>query len=129
VPIEGRAEGARPGQRIVLFAKSGLWYVRPFTDRPFTAVAPDSTWRNSTHVGTEYSALLVEPEYRPPETLAAIPREGDGIAAVATTEGTPAFWQTAWFRVAYLAAVALAVLAWYRARTRQLARQPPCSCA
>ena len=34
--IEGRVTGARPGQQIVLFARSGAWYVQPFTDQPFT---------------------------------------------------------------------------------------------
>src|SRR5438874_413165 len=41
--IEGRVTGARPGQRIVLFARSGVWWVQPLADRPFTAIQPDST--------------------------------------------------------------------------------------
>ena len=35
-PISGRVTGAREGQQIVLFAKSGVWWVQPFTVRPFT---------------------------------------------------------------------------------------------
>src|SRR5262249_42390033 len=34
--IEGRVSSAQPGRRIVLFARSGDWYVQPFTDQPFT---------------------------------------------------------------------------------------------
>jgi hypothetical protein len=29
-----------------------------------TAIQADSTWRSSTHLGTEYAALLVDAEYR-----------------------------------------------------------------
>ncbi len=39
--IEGRVTGARPGQQIVLFAKSGPWWVQPLADQPFTRL-PDS---------------------------------------------------------------------------------------
>src|SRR5215207_9244213 len=49
--IEGRVVGARAGQRIVLYARSGAWYVQPYADRPFTVIRPDSTWKNSTHMG------------------------------------------------------------------------------
>ena len=34
--ISGRVTGAREGQQIVLFAKSGVWWVQPFTVRPLT---------------------------------------------------------------------------------------------
>jgi hypothetical protein len=34
--IGGRVTGARPGQRIVLFARSGVWWVQPLASRPFT---------------------------------------------------------------------------------------------
>ena len=59
--IEGRANGAKPGQQIVLYARSGIWWIQPFATQPFTKIQPDSTWRNSTHLGTEYAAILVEP--------------------------------------------------------------------
>src|SRR5882672_9101710 len=65
-PVAGRVIGARTGQQIVLFARSGIWWVQPTADGPFTVIKPDSTWTNSTHPGTEYAALLVEPGYRPP---------------------------------------------------------------
>jgi hypothetical protein len=85
--IEGRASGARPNQQIVLFARSGVWWVQPYADRPFIQIQPDSTWRTSTHLGTEYAALLVEEGYRPPTTTDELPGVGAGVIAVATTHG------------------------------------------
>jgi hypothetical protein len=61
VSIAGRVSGARPGQQIVLFARAGPWWVQPLADQPFTAIRRDSTWESTTHLGTEYAALLVEP--------------------------------------------------------------------
>lgn len=86
--IEGRVINAQPGQQIVLFAKSGaLWWVQPLVDQPFTNIQPDSTWKSSTHLGTEYAALLVNPGYSPPRTIEAIPANGAYIAAVAVVKG------------------------------------------
>jgi hypothetical protein len=86
--IEGRVNGALPGQRIVLFARSaGLWWVQPFANQPFTAIESESKWENSTHLGTEYAALLVGPAYRPPETTEKLPGKGGGVMAVATAKG------------------------------------------
>jgi hypothetical protein len=86
-PIEGRVKGAQPGQRIVLFARSGVWWVQPFGDRPFTALQPNSTWKGSTHPGLSYAALLVDPEYRPPLTLNALPSVTGLVRAIRVAEG------------------------------------------
>ena len=86
-PIAGRVVGARAGQRIVLFAKAGIWWVQPTRDEPFTSIQPDSTWTNSIHLGTEYAALLVESGYRPPATIDCLPLEGGDIVAVKTVAG------------------------------------------
>jgi hypothetical protein len=57
-PVAGRVTGARQGQRVVMFARSGdIWWVQPFRSRPFTAIEDGSTWKNSIHLGTEYAAL------------------------------------------------------------------------
>jgi hypothetical protein len=88
--IEGRVSDPRPGQQIVLYAHSGLWYIQPFTNRPFTKIQADSTWKNATHLGTEYAALLVEPGYHPESKIAALPKEGNGVVAVATATGKAA---------------------------------------
>jgi len=85
--IEGRVTGARPGQRIVLFAKSGQWWVQPAAKQPFTTIRSDSSWTNSIHLGTEYAALLVGPEYVPPATMDALPEKGGAVVAVAKVLG------------------------------------------
>jgi hypothetical protein len=85
--IEGRVTGARPGQRVVLYARSGGWWVQPLANEPFTVIQPDSTWRNSTHLGTEYAALLVDADYRPPARADALPVPGGSVVAVAMARG------------------------------------------
>ncbi len=37
-PIEGKVSGAKPGQQIVLYAKSGAWWIQPLTLKPFTPI-------------------------------------------------------------------------------------------
>lgn len=86
-PIEGRVRGAQPGQRVVLFAKGDVWWVQPFSAKPFTTINPDATWKNSTHSGTEYTALLVKPGYVPPLKTDALPSSGGSVVAVATVKG------------------------------------------
>jgi len=91
-PVAGRVTGARPDQRIVLFAHSDQgWWVQPFRSRPFTAIQPDSTWKTEIHLGQEYAALLVEPDYRPPATAESLPERGGGIVAVARSAGSGTF--------------------------------------
>lgn len=88
--IEGRVVGARPGEQIVLFARSGQWWVQPLANRPFTKIRADAKWSNSTHLGTEYAALLVESGYRAPATLDTLPATGGMVIAVASVKGQPA---------------------------------------
>jgi hypothetical protein len=66
-----------------LYARSGTWWVQPLADRPFTALRADSTFENTTHLGSEYAALLVEPDYRPQPRVDALPAPGGGVVAVA----------------------------------------------
>jgi hypothetical protein len=87
-PIAGRVKGARANQQIVLFARAGAWWVQPLRSRPFTHIEADSTWKSSIHLGTEYAALLVEPDYHPPITASALPAIGAGVVAVASVRGT-----------------------------------------
>ncbi|MCU1235972.1 MAG: hypothetical protein JWP63_3939 [Candidatus Solibacter sp.] len=86
--IAGRVVGGVAGQRIVLYARSGMWWVQPTASAPFTDVAADRTWKNSTHPGSAYAALLVNAEYVAPLTMAALPAVGRSVSAVATAEGT-----------------------------------------
>jgi signal transduction histidine kinase len=121
--IEGRVRNARPGQQIVLYARWGPWWVQPLADQPYTRIQPDSKWRSSTHFGTEYAALLVDPGYRPPATMEALPGEGAGVIVVATTKGRPAYWQTWWFLLSIWGAFALAVVSIFRARVHRMTQQ------
>jgi hypothetical protein len=85
--IEGRVTGARPGQQIVLYARTGTWWVQPLADQPLTRIQPDATWMNATHLGTEYAALLVDPGFRPPATTNVLPVRGGPVAAVTVARG------------------------------------------
>jgi hypothetical protein len=90
--VAGRVKGARPHQRIVLFARSDAgWWVQPFRSRPFTDIERDSTWKSSIHLGQEYAALLVDADYRPPATAESLPELGGGIVAVTRVGGSGKF--------------------------------------
>jgi hypothetical protein len=88
-PIAGRVSHARPGQQIILYARSGVWWIQPLANQPFTRIEPDSTWKNTTHLGSEYAALLVDPGYSPGSKLITLPGQGNGVAAVAVVKGKP----------------------------------------
>jgi signal transduction histidine kinase len=121
--IKGRVIGAAPSQRIVLYARSGDWYVQPFIEQPFTEINSDSTWSSDTHLGTQYAALLVDLNYIPPNKINALPTRGEGVIAIAITEAAPFFWQTWWFQ-AFLVLVFFSVLfGLFRMRMNQLAKQ------
>ena len=87
--IEGRAIGARPGQHIALYALSeGIWWVQPEEGHPLTTIEANSRWKNSTHLGTQYAALLVDTGYKPPNQTEFLPTQGTGgVSAVATIRG------------------------------------------
>jgi len=85
--IEGRVTGASPGQKIVLYAKTGKWWVQPLIDQPITELRPNFKWTNATHLGTHYAALLVKDGYRPQRVLDSLPEPGDNILAVAIVPG------------------------------------------
>jgi hypothetical protein len=87
-PIEGRVAGAVPTDRLVLYALSGVWWVQPVVEQPFTAIRADSTWSSRIHLGFVYAALLVDSRYQPPVTLDALPEKGGPILAVATARGS-----------------------------------------
>jgi hypothetical protein len=88
--IEGTVQNARQGQHIVLYAHSGIWWVQPFSDKTSTNILPDGSWKNSTHLGTEYAALLVDAGYIPPAKVSTLPTVGNGVSAVATSAGRAA---------------------------------------
>jgi hypothetical protein len=85
--IAGRVIGARPGQQIVVYARSGPWWVQPWPDQAFIPIQADSTWDTPTHLGFEYAALLVDPGYRPPPTMDVAPIQGGSVVAVQIVKG------------------------------------------
>jgi hypothetical protein len=85
--IAGRVEGARPGDRVVLFAKSTVWYVQPMRHTPFTELDADGRWHSIIHLGTAYAAMVVRDDYRPPDTTASLPDLNTRVVAIATVEG------------------------------------------
>jgi len=47
----------------------------------------DSKWKNVTHLGEEYAALMVDPSYSPPQITEVLPATGGAVAAVAVVKG------------------------------------------
>ncbi len=88
--IEGRAPGARAGQRIVLYARSGEWWVQPFTASPFTTIQSDFSWKSSTHPGSAYAAVLVDDKFQPTPTIDVLPERSNHVAAVTKVENSSA---------------------------------------
>ncbi|HMG84166.1 MAG TPA: hypothetical protein VK574_00400 [Terracidiphilus sp.] len=86
--IDGRVTGPRPGQRIVLYAKTdGRWGVCRQSAQPFTNIEADGRWKASVHLGLQYAALLVDPTYNPPEQTESLPVVGNGVVALAVVNG------------------------------------------
>jgi hypothetical protein len=85
--IEGRVRGARADERIVLFARSGTWWVQPLATQPFTVIQPNGLWQNTTHPGSAYAALLVKSDYHTPLVVDTLPERGGPVLAVSTVDG------------------------------------------
>jgi hypothetical protein len=85
--ISGRVRNPRPKQQIVIYAHSGQWWVQPWPDHPFIPIKADSTWSTETHLGFEYAALLVEPDYHPLPTTDVAPTQGGSVALVTIVKG------------------------------------------
>jgi signal transduction histidine kinase len=97
--------------------------VQPYADEPHTQIRPYSKWRSTTHLGTEYAALLVEPGFKPPPSIEVLPSQGDGVISVAVRKGEPVFWLKWWFLLLCVLACLSAILAVYSYRLRQTTRQ------
>jgi hypothetical protein len=85
--ISGRVTNSRPGQKIVVFAQSGPWWVQPWPDQALLPIQPDGTFTTSTHLGFKYAALLVDPSYHPPSTMDLDPSQTNAILAVKIVPG------------------------------------------
>ena len=56
-------------------------------DKPFTTLQSDSTWKNCMIPSPKYAALLVDPGHHRQAKIAALPVEGNGVAAVFSAKG------------------------------------------
>ncbi len=81
--ISGQIEGlSNPQQyKIVIYARTNIWFVQPTEADPLTDVMSDGTWTNSTNPGRYFVALLVEPPYTPRPQAEALPSIGGAILA------------------------------------------------
>ena len=86
--IAGRVRNARPGQQIVIYARSGPWWVQPWPDHALIPIRADSTWSTETHLGFEYAALLVDADYHPLPTMDVAPTSGGAVSLVNVVKGT-----------------------------------------
>src|SRR5271170_3671191 len=85
--VAGRVVGARAGQQMVVYARSGPWWVQPWPDNALIPIQSDSTWTTPTHLGFEYAALLVDPGYHPPPTMDVAPTLGGPVVLVKIVKG------------------------------------------
>ena len=85
--ISGLVRNVRPKQQIVIYAQSGPWWVQPWPDHPFIPIKADSTWSTETHLGFEYAALLVDPDYYPQPVMDLAPTQGGSVALVTIVKG------------------------------------------
>lgn len=81
--IAGQVLGADPVRhRIVIFSRAGdQWYVQPWAQDPFTPIESDGSWRTRIHLGDEYTALLVETLFKPPDKVPTLPAVGGSVLA------------------------------------------------
>jgi hypothetical protein len=86
--ISGRVTGSRPGQQIVVYARSGPWWVQPWPDQALLPIKPDGTWSTTTHLGFEYAVLLVDPSYHPPSTMDVLAPVGGAVVAELQAKGS-----------------------------------------
>jgi signal transduction histidine kinase len=85
--------------------------VQPSADHPFTNIAPDGEWSNSTHPGMQYAAILVGPDFHPQSKTDVLPTEG--VMATAISKGEPPFWRRWWFPLACVIAAALLIFCFH----------------
>lgn len=88
--IAGSATGVNHKEcKVILFALGGdTWYVQPYINSTNTEINPDGRWKNETHLGSRYAALLVKLSYRPPPTAHTLPTVGGDILASVSVQAT-----------------------------------------
>jgi hypothetical protein len=87
--ISGRVANGVPGANVVIYAHSeGTWWVQPYRAHALTSIESDGNWKNVTHLGTEYAALLVTRDYQPTARVSDLPSLNRDVIAVAVTKGS-----------------------------------------
>ena len=82
--IAGTVGGVKISEcKVVLFAYTDTWYVQPYIASTDTSISEDNTWRNNTHLGSKYAALLVKNSYKPPKTTGKPPDIRGDVLAIA----------------------------------------------
>jgi hypothetical protein len=85
--ISGKVAGAQSGDSVVIYAHSGPWWIQPWPDHSLLPIQKDLSWKTETHLGYQYAALLVKPNYKPAATLDAAPEIGGGVLALKIVDG------------------------------------------
>jgi hypothetical protein len=67
--------------RVVLWAKTDVWYVQPLIDSPYTVICGDGSWENWTHPWNRMIALLVDTTYVPGSVRSDHPSTDPGVIA------------------------------------------------
>jgi hypothetical protein len=81
--IAGTVGGVKINEcKVVIFAHTDTWWVQPYFTSPDTSINEDNTWRNDTHLGSQYAALLVKNSYQPPKTTEKLPDVRDAVLAI-----------------------------------------------
>lgn len=85
--IAGTVGGVKISEcKVVIFARTDIWYVQPYIASSDTSINEDNTWRNDTHLGSKYAALLVKNSYKPPSTTGKLPDVRDAVLAIAIAD-------------------------------------------
>lgn len=89
--LAGRVTGYKPGQRMVLYARSGnRWWIQPYARAPYTEIKPDGTWSAEIHLGMTYAAALVTGNELQKAVPSDLPKVDESVLAVATVQGVQA---------------------------------------
>jgi len=82
--IAGTASGVDIAEcKVVVFARTDVWYVQPYIASSDTSINEDGTWRSDTHLGLQYAAMLVKKAYNPPSKTRKLPDVGGQVLAIA----------------------------------------------
>jgi len=80
--ISGRVSGVDPSCcRVVVYSKTNRWYIQPLEDSVID-INPDRTWSAEIHLGSQYAALLVTPDFKPQSPLDTLPTASSSVLAV-----------------------------------------------